>query len=103
MLYIMLKGHWCDIILNVHAPTEDKTGDTKDSFYEKLECAFNQFPKYHIKFLDFKAKVGREDMFKLTIGNESLREISNDNRVGVLPKDYHLVKAHIAGWGACEL
>jgi hypothetical protein len=30
---------------------------------------------------DFSAKVGREDIFKPTIGNESLREISNDNGV----------------------
>jgi hypothetical protein len=34
--------------------------------------------------LDFNAKVGREDIFKLTIGNESLHEISNDNRVRVV-------------------
>jgi hypothetical protein len=33
MSYIILKGHWCDIIvLNVHAPTEDKDDDVKDSF-----------------------------------------------------------------------
>jgi hypothetical protein len=24
MLYIILKGHWCGTVLNVHAPTEDK-------------------------------------------------------------------------------
>jgi hypothetical protein len=31
--YIVLRGRWCDIIvLNVHAPTEDKCDDTKDSF-----------------------------------------------------------------------
>jgi hypothetical protein len=29
---------------------------------------------------DFIAKVGREDIFKHTIGNESSHEISNDNR-----------------------
>jgi len=28
----------------VHAPNEDKSDDTKDSFYEKLEHVFNQFP-----------------------------------------------------------
>jgi hypothetical protein len=28
MPYIILRGRWCDIIvLNVHAPTEDKTED----------------------------------------------------------------------------
>jgi hypothetical protein len=71
------------IVLNVHAPTEDKTDDVKDSFYEELECEFDKFPKYLIKILvgHFNAKVGREDIFKPTIGNESLHEISNDNGV----------------------
>jgi hypothetical protein len=30
---------------------------------------------------DFSAKVGREDIFKPIIGNESLHGVSNDNRV----------------------
>jgi hypothetical protein len=33
---------------------------------------------------DFNAKVDREDIFKLTIGNESSHEISNDNGVRVV-------------------
>jgi endonuclease/exonuclease/phosphatase family metal-dependent hydrolase len=33
---------------------------------------------------DFNAKVGREDIFKPTIGNESLHEIINDNVVRVV-------------------
>jgi hypothetical protein len=46
MSYIILRGHWCHIIvLNVHAPTEDKTDDVKDSFYEELERVFDKFPK----------------------------------------------------------
>jgi hypothetical protein len=72
--YIILRGHWCHIIvLNVHAPTEDKTNDMKDSFHEKLERVFDKFLKYHMKILlgDFNADVGREDIFKLTIGNEN--------------------------------
>jgi hypothetical protein len=53
------------IVLNVHAPTEDKCDDTNYSFYEETEGVFDQFPKYHIKILlgDFNAKVGREDIF----------------------------------------
>jgi hypothetical protein len=49
----------------------------------ELERVFDKFPTYHIKILlgDFNAKVGREDTFKPTIGNESLHKISNDNGV----------------------
>jgi hypothetical protein len=55
----------------------------KDSFSEELECICDKFPKYHMKILlgDLNAKIGREGIFKLTIGNESLHKISNDNRV----------------------
>jgi hypothetical protein len=55
----------------------------KDSFYEELECVFDKFRKYHTKILieDFNVKVGRKDIFKPMIGNESLHEISNDNGV----------------------
>jgi hypothetical protein len=87
MSYIVLKGRWCNIIvLNAHAPTEEKNDDSKDSFYEKLEQVFDNFPKYHTKILlgDFNAKLGREDIFKPTIGNESLHEDSNDNGVRVV-------------------
>jgi hypothetical protein len=58
----------------------------KDSFYEELEPVFDKFPKYHMKILlgDFYAKVGREDIFKPTIGNESLHVISNDIGVRLL-------------------
>jgi hypothetical protein len=47
---------------------------------------FDKFPKYHMKILlrDFNAKVGREDVFKPTIGNESLHEISRDDGLRVV-------------------
>jgi hypothetical protein len=44
MPYITLRGCWCDIIvLNVHAPKEDKIDDIKYSFYEEPEHVFNKF------------------------------------------------------------
>jgi hypothetical protein len=48
-----------------------------------LEQGFYHFPKYHIKILlgDFNAKVGRENIFKPTIGNESLHQDNNNNDV----------------------
>jgi exonuclease III len=85
--YIILRGRWCNIIvLNVHAPCEDKVYDVKDSFYEELGRVFDQFPRYDMKIIlgDFNAKVGRENIFKPTNGNDSLHEISNDSRVRVV-------------------
>jgi hypothetical protein len=85
--FIILRGPWCHIVvLNVHAQTENKIDDVNDSFYEELERVFDEFPKYHMKILlgDFNAKVGREGIFKPTIGNESLHEISNDNGIRVV-------------------
>ena len=85
--YIVLRGRWRNIIvLNVHAPSEDKSDDSKDSFYEELEQVFDHFPRYHMKILlgDFNVKVGRENIFKPTIGNESLHQDSNDNGVRIV-------------------
>jgi hypothetical protein len=31
----------------VRAPTEDKTGDTKDNFYDESEHVFEQFSNYY--------------------------------------------------------
>jgi len=53
----------------VHALTEDKNDDKKDSFHKEPDCAFDQFPKYNMKILlwDFNEKVGWENTFKSTI------------------------------------
>jgi len=62
MLYVVLRGRWCNIIvLNVHAPSEEKSDDSKDSFYEELEQVYDHFPQCHMKILlgDFNEKLGR--------------------------------------------
>jgi hypothetical protein len=87
MSYIILRGCWFDIIvLNVHVPTEDKSDDVRDKLYKELEQVFNKLPQYHMKILlgDFNANVRRVDIFKLTTGNESLHEISNDNEIRIV-------------------
>ena len=46
--YIVMRGRWRNIILvNVHARSEEKSEESKDSFYEELEQVFDHFPKYH--------------------------------------------------------
>jgi hypothetical protein len=62
---------WCDIVvLNVLAPSEEKSDDSKGSCYEELlEQVFDNFPKYHLAILlgDYYAKVRRENIFKPTV------------------------------------
>jgi hypothetical protein len=84
--YIVLRGRWCNIFLNVHAPNEEKSGDSKECFYKEIEQVFDHFPKYHMKILlgDCNAKVGRENIFKPTIGNERLHQDSKDNGVRII-------------------
>ena len=94
MSYIDLRSHWCNnIFLYVHAPSEEKSDDSKASFYEELEQVSYHFPKYHTKILlgDFNAKVGRKNIFKPTIGNECVHQNSNDNGVRILCTSYNLI------------
>jgi hypothetical protein len=98
MLYIILRDCWCHIIvLDVHAPTEDKTDDVKDRFYEELERVFDIFSKYHKKILlgDFNTKVGKENIFKSTTGNESLHEISIECTFISILRLYSYVHPHV--------
>jgi hypothetical protein len=58
----------------------------KTGFIMNLSSFFYHFPKYHVKILfrDFIAKVGRENIFKLTIGNDSPHQDSNDNGIRIV-------------------
>jgi hypothetical protein len=81
----VLRGTWCDTVLNAHVPIEDKSDGFKGSIYEKLQQLFYHFPQYRIKILlgDFTAKPRREVIFKPTIRNESLHADSNDDGIRV--------------------
>jgi hypothetical protein len=64
MSHTVLRGCWYHVVKE-HAPSEEKSYDSKDSFYEELEQVFDHFPKCHMKILlgDFNAKVERERIF----------------------------------------
>ena len=48
--YIVLRGCWRNIIVvNVRTPSEEKSDESKDSFYEELEQVFDHFPKCRMK------------------------------------------------------
>jgi hypothetical protein len=58
----------------MHATKMEKSDDSKESFVRNQSRFFYHFPKHNMKILlvGFDAKVGRENIFKRTIGNESL-------------------------------
>jgi len=48
----------------MHATSEEKSDESKDSFDEELEQVFDHFPKHHMKMLsgDFNAKVSNRQL-----------------------------------------
>jgi len=54
--------------------------------YEDLEQVVDHLPKYHMNILlgDFNEKLGRKDIFKLRVGNESIHQDSNDNGIRIV-------------------
>jgi hypothetical protein len=53
MLHTVLRSGWRNtIFLNMHSPSEKKSDDSKDRFYEEFGQVFDHFPKYHITFLN---------------------------------------------------
>jgi hypothetical protein len=62
----VLRGRWRNtIVLNVHAPSEEKNDDSKDSVYEELEQVFDHFPTDHMESIlgNLNAKVGEREYF----------------------------------------
>jgi hypothetical protein len=50
MSYVVLTLRWCNIIvMNVHAPSEEKSDDCKDSFYGELDKECYNFHKCHVR------------------------------------------------------
>ena len=63
----------------MHAPSEEKSDDSQDSFHVQLDQAVVHFSHYYMKILlrDFTANDVGENIFKPTIKNESLHQDSN--------------------------
>ena len=76
-----LKAKWFSgTLINVHAPTNDKTKEIKEEFYNLVEQNINQIARLDIQIIlgDFNAKVGKESIYKPTTGNESSHNETNN-------------------------
>jgi len=54
------------LFLNVPTPSEEKSDDSKDSFYEELEQVFNHYRMYFMKILlgDYNVRLGGRGYFQ---------------------------------------
>lgn len=61
-------------ILSVHAPSEDKEDEIKDTFYDALWQAYENLPRNDVRMIlgDLNAKIGKEESFRPTIRAHSL-------------------------------
>ena len=56
-------------LINIYAPTNDKSDDVKDAFYESLDKTYDECPKHDVKIVigDANAQIGTEDFFRRMI------------------------------------
>ena len=78
------KGRWFNYSwVCVHAPTEESAEAEKDDFYDTLDMVCSRLPKHDVKVLlgDWNAKLGKEDLFRPSLGRWSLHDMCNDNGI----------------------
>ena len=109
---LRIKGRFKNYsLINAHAPTNESSDDAKEEFYEKLSKAYDDCPSYDVKIIlgDMNAKVGREEIFRPTIGKCSLHKETNENGLrlidfstekGMVVKSTFFAhkKIHLATW-----
>ncbi|XP_038106367.1 uncharacterized protein LOC119766064 [Culex quinquefasciatus] len=82
MCKLRIRGRFFNYsIINVHCPHEEKSDDEKEAFYATLEEVYDGCPRQDVKVIigDMNARFGREEMYRPTIGPESLHSVTNDN------------------------
>jgi exonuclease III len=71
---LRIKGKFNNLsIISVHAPTEEKTDEEKEKFYEDLKIVHNKIPKHDIVIIlgNLNAKIGKEDVHQNVAGKHT--------------------------------
>ena len=68
-------------LINTYAPTEEKSTEMKEQFYEDLQNLIKKVPKSDTVIVlgDFNAQVGKEECYRSVSGRHSIHEITNGN------------------------
>lgn len=83
---LTIKAQYFDItFVNGHASTEEKTQE-KDKFYGDLEHVLNKIIQSKIRIMprDFNAKLEKEIIFRSTISNHSLHDVTSENELRLI-------------------
>jgi exonuclease III len=79
---LRIKGKYNNItMINVYAPTEDKTEEIKEQFYDDLQSMVDKVPKSDLIIIlgDVNAKLGKEPAYQKITGKHTLHEETNRN------------------------
>jgi exonuclease III len=79
---LRVKGKYNNItLINAYAPTEDKTEETKEQFYDDLQSMVDMVPKNDLIIIlgDVYPKLGKEPAYQKIIGKHTLHEETNRN------------------------
>jgi exonuclease III len=68
-------------LINAYAPHNERPDEEKDDFYSQLDDIYAHCPRRDCKIVigDLNAKVGREEIFRPTIGKFSMHRETNEN------------------------
>ena len=92
---LRIKGKYNNItLINAYAPTEDKTEETKEQFYDDLQSIVDKVPKSDLIIIlgDVNAKLGKELAYQKITGKHTLQEETNRN--GELLCDFAAANSH---------
>lgn len=79
---ISVKGKFRNVsVVLVHAPTDDKVGDVKESYYETLDEVLSRIQTYDLILVmgDFNAQIGKFESQSNVAGTFTLHDYNNDN------------------------
>ena len=79
---LRIKGKYNNItLINVYAPTEDHTEETKEQFYDTLRYLLDKTPKNDTIIIlgDVNAQLGKDRIYNEVTGQHILHEETNRN------------------------
>jgi len=79
---LRIKGKYNNItLINAYAPTEDKTEEIKEQFYDDLQSVVDKVPKSDLTIIlgDVNTKLGKEPAYQKITGKHTLHEETNRN------------------------